>query len=173
MTKQYRPVAGIMLINQENKVFIGRRIDFQRTWQMPQGGINPGETPREAAYRELDEETGVTKEHVDLIAEHPEWINYLLPQETANTLWDGIYQGLTQKWFVFRFLGQDSDINLSKHIPEFSTHKWVSLKELQAITFPLKPNLYKDVVSAFSDTKALKSTQNTVESSVNERINYG
>lgn len=173
MTKQYRPVAGIMLINQQNQAFVGRRVDFQKTWQMPQGGINPGETPLEAAYRELDEETGITKEHVDLIAEHPEWINYLIPTEIADTLWASTYKGLTQKWFVFRFLGQDSDINLSKHIPEFSAHKWVSLKELRATTFPLKHNLYEDVVSAFSDTKALKSTQNTMEASVNGQINYG
>ncbi len=150
MVDQYRPCVGIMLINEDNKVFVGRRLDFTQAWQMPQGGIDAGETPLEAAYRELDEETGISKEHVDLIAEHPEWLSYDLPDVLAKKLWDGSFKGQTQKWFAFRFLGHDSDVNLEKHIPEFSTYKWTELTKLTDEIVPFKRQIYENLIATFS-----------------------
>ena len=139
-----------MLVNEDNKIFVGRRLDFTQAWQMPQGGIDAGETPLEAAYRELDEETGTTKEYVDLIAEHPEWLSYDLPDALVKKLWDGKFKGQTQKWFAFRFLGQDSDINLEKHIPEFSEYKWSELNSLTHEIVPFKRHIYENIIQIFS-----------------------
>src|SRR5579872_5697717 len=114
----YRPCVGIMLFNQDGKVFVGKRIDQTvEGWQMPQGGIDKGETPREAALRELHEEVGTDK--AEILAETQDWLTYELPGDLHLQAWGGRYRGQQQKWFAMRFLGKDSDIRLDAHEPEF------------------------------------------------------
>ena len=126
----YRPCVGIMLINDEGRVFAGKRIDQTvEGWQMPQGGIDDGEEPRQAALRELMEETGTDK--AEIIAEMPDWITYDLPAYLVGIAFHGKFRGQKQKWFLMRFTGHDTDIDLSLHEPEFSDWSTIPLRDSQ------------------------------------------
>ncbi len=145
----YRPCVGIMLINARGLVFVARRIDVsQEAWQMPQGGIDKGELPRQAALRELKEETAV--ENAEIIAESGHWRSYDLPDDLIGRAWGGKYRGQTQKWFAVRFLGDDDEINIDagKHT-EFSAWKWAPVDDLVGLIVPFKAQLYMDVVAEF------------------------
>lgn len=149
----YRPCVGIMVLNAQNQVFVARRIDQARSgrgdqaWQMPQGGIDPGETPRAAAMRELAEETGIRD--VEILAESDDWLAYDLPDHLIGRLWGGRYRGQTQKWFAARFTGDDASIDLAAHNPEFDAWQWVSLDALPRLIVPFKRDVYERVVAEF------------------------
>ena len=149
----YRPCAGIMLINDAGLIFAGRRIDraggAQEAWQMPQGGIDEGETPAEAAIRELGEEIGIGPEKVAFLAEAPGWIDYDLPPELLGKIWKGRYRGQRQKWFLYRFTGEDGDVNIATEHPEFSAWQWIEADALVASIVPFKRQVYERVVAAF------------------------
>ena len=130
----YRPAVGVMLLNPEGKVWVGQRLDNKlEAWQMPQGGLDPGETPREGALRELEEETGN------------------LPEEMIGKVWKEPWRGQRQTWFLARFLGADSDVNIATPDPEFRAWKWAEPSELPAMIVPFKKKLYEEVVAAFRD----------------------
>jgi putative (di)nucleoside polyphosphate hydrolase len=144
----YRPCVGIMLFNQDGEVFVGKRIDQTvEGWQMPQGGIDKGETPREAVLRELQEEVGTGK--AEIIGEMEDWITYDLPPHLVGVAFHGKYRGQRQTWFALRFTGSDADIDLAAHEPEFSAFQWVSLEALPALIVPFKRETYKAVIAAF------------------------
>jgi len=147
----YRPAVGIMLINRAGRVFVGRRIDMPAglaAWQMPQGGIDPGEIPRQAAIRELTEEVGTGR--AEILAESRGWLSYDLPPEIAGGMWGGRYRGQRQKWFAMRFTGDDADIDpaATEH-PEFDAWDWVIPERLPELIVPFKRQLYLDVVAEF------------------------
>lgn len=148
----YRACAGIMLVNKAGQVFVGQRIDKapeNDAWQMPQGGIDKGETPREAALRELTEETGVSAELVDVIAQSTEEHYYDLPLELMGKIWGGKYRGQRQTWFLMRFKGEDKDVNIGTKHAEFSKWQWVSPAQLPQMIVPFKKRLYEAVVAEF------------------------
>ncbi len=150
----YRPCAGIMLANMEGQVFVGRRIDSKPegdAWQMPQGGIDDGEDPREAALRELCEETGVSADLVDIIAQSPEEHYYDLPPELMGKIWGGKYRGQRQTWFLMRFKGKDSDVDIATKHAEFSLWQWVAPEQLPHLIVPFKRRLYEAVVAEFAN----------------------
>jgi putative (di)nucleoside polyphosphate hydrolase len=137
-----------MLLNRQGLVFVGNRIDQTvEGWQMPQGGIDKGEEPREAALRELKEESGTDKARI--IAEMQDWVTYDLPAHLVGVAFHGKYGGQRQKWFAMRFTGKDSDINLHAHEPEFSAWKWLAIEELPDVIVPFKRPSYAKVVAAF------------------------
>ena len=143
----YRPCVGIMLFNADGKVFVGKRLDQTvEAWQMPQGGIDNGESPREAALRELGEEVGTHK--AEIIGEMADWITYDLPEHLIGVAFHGKYKGQRQKWFALRFTGTDGDIDLAAHDPEFSDYRWVSLDELPDLIVPFKRQTYRQVIAA-------------------------
>lgn len=143
----YRPCVGIMLFNKSGEVFVGKRIDQTvEGWQMPQGGIDEGETPRQAALRELQEEVGTDK--AEIIAEMEEWITYDLPPHLIGVAFHGKYKGQRQKWFALRFTGENGDINLTAHEPEFSAFQWVSLEKLPGLIVAFKRDTYRGVIAA-------------------------
>lgn len=147
----YRPAAGIMLINAEGKVFVGQRMDSTlEAWQMPQGGIDPGEDSLTAALRELAEETGIAADKVELVATAEEELLYDLPQELIGKLWKGRYRGQRQTWFLFRFLGEDSDVDIATEHQEFRAWRWADPADLPAMIVPFKRQLYSDVLAAFA-----------------------
>ncbi len=145
---KYRRGVGVMLLDRRNLVFVGRRIDTPGAWQMPQGGIDEGETPRHAALRELAEETGIDK--AEFLAETAGWLRYELPPELYDTVWGGGYRGQEQKWFAMRFLGSDSDIDLATHHPEFDAWKWLPAADLPRLIVPFKRPLYEAVLREFA-----------------------
>jgi putative (di)nucleoside polyphosphate hydrolase len=150
----YRPCAGIMLANTEGKVFVGQRIDKAPegdAWQMPQGGIDEGEDAEKAAMRELVEETGIAPELVDVIARSRNEHFYDLPDELLGKIWKGKYRGQRQWWFLMRFKGKDSDINIETDHPEFSRWQWVSPERLPPLIVPFKKRLYESLVTEFGD----------------------
>jgi len=138
----------MMLLNREGHVFVGKRIDQTvEGWQMPQGGIDAGEDPRQAVMRELKEETGTDKAHI--IAEMTDWVTYDLPSHLVGIAFHGKYGGQRQKWFAMRFSGSDSDIDLHAHEPEFADWKWLAIEELPHVIVPFKRDSYAKVVAAF------------------------
>jgi putative (di)nucleoside polyphosphate hydrolase len=155
----YRRSAGVALLNRDGAVFIGRRkrsreagLVVGHEWQMPQGGIDDGEAPFEAALRELFEETNVSS--TSLIAEAPQWLSYDLP-DNARSRWRGRYRGQTQKWFLLRFEGEDSEIDIERpggggHTPEFDAWRWERLEALPDLVVPFKRRVYEGVVAAFA-----------------------
>ena len=146
----YRPCAGMMMFNGEGRVFVGNRIDRSiEAWQMPQGGIDEGETPRQAMMRELKEEIGTN--HVETLREHPDWLTYDLPDHLVGIAWEGRYRGQRLKWFALRFLGADDEIDLKTPHQEFSEWKWVTLGELLPLVVPFKRDIYAKVIEAFGD----------------------
>ncbi len=137
--------VGIILLNKENKVFVGRRLDNPlKFWQMPQGGINNGESFFQAARRELEEETAITK--VKLIKELDDWLIYNLPDDLLGKIWQGKYRGQKQKWFVMKFEGEDQEINVNTKSPEFLEWKWVNPDELPKIVVNFKTDIYKTLL---------------------------
>ena len=150
-TLPYRPCVGVMLLDRAGRVFVGQRLDTTlEAWQMPQGGIDPGEAPFDTAIRELGEEIGIAPEHVELIAEAPGEFTYDLPPELVGKVWKGRYRGQVQRWFLFRFLGQDHDIDIATAHPEFRAWRWADPEELPTIIVPFKRPLYEQVLTAFS-----------------------
>ena len=148
----YRPCAGVMLVNADGHVFVGQRIDSEGpAWQMPQGGIDKGESPEEAALRELEEETGVSRDLVRVEAETPDWVRYDLPEHLVGKMWKGKYRGQEQKWFLLRFLGEDADIRIDTAHPEFSEWRWLAADALPAEIVPFKRAVYEQVLTAFRD----------------------
>jgi putative (di)nucleoside polyphosphate hydrolase len=146
----YRPCVGMMLFNSDGRVFVGKRVDQTlEGWQMPQGGIDDGESPRDAALRELEEEIGTR--NAEIVREHPDWLNYDLPPRLIGVALKGKYRGQTQKWFALRFRGRDADIDLDTPHKEFSAWKWLSLDELPALIVPFKRDTYAKVIEAFRD----------------------
>lgn len=146
----YRRNVGLVLMNTEGLVFAGQRIDGPpEAWQMPQGGIDAGEKPKEAALRELFEETGVRADLVEKLAKTEGWVTYDLPIEIAGNIWGGKYRGQKQKWFLFRFLGQDSDVNIASEHPEFSVWQWMQPEDVLAKIVPFKRAVYEQVFAEF------------------------
>jgi putative (di)nucleoside polyphosphate hydrolase len=146
----FRPGVGMMIIDKNNRVFVAKRIDAKSSgWQMPQGGIDLGETPSMAALREMLEEIGSNKGHI--IAESARWYSYRLPEALVPKLWSGKYCGQRQKWFLIRFTGTDDDINISTTTPEFSSWRWVKPNELLKIIIPFKLKLYRKVLEEFKE----------------------
>ncbi|WP_295043656.1 RNA pyrophosphohydrolase [uncultured Paracoccus sp.] len=147
----YRPCAGVVLINTDGLIFAGRRIDMPGAWQMPQGGIDKGEDPQQAALRELTEETGIFPDTVEVIGETPGWVYYDLPADLLGKVWKGKYGGQRQKWVLMRFLGQDADIRIDTDHPEFEEWQWMPAAALLDNIVPFKRDVYQEVLAAFRD----------------------
>lgn len=148
----YRSNVGIMMVNEKGYVFVGQRLDNnQNAWQMPQGGIDAGEDPETAAYRELLEETGVKKQDVRFVASSSQWLSYDLPEDLIPILWNGKFRGQKQKWFLFKFLGEDGDINIATEHPEFSKWKWIPKENLLKEIVPFKKSVYENVLKEFKN----------------------
>ncbi len=149
MKKQYRKCVGMMILNSENKILVGRRLDHPSGyWQMPQGGIDDNEKPEEAVWREMMEEIGTNNAKLNKISS--QWISYEIPEETLKHLpWGKTYIGQTQKWFIFTFTGNDKDINVETQNPEFSEWKWIDHKELIENAVPFKRKVYKTILDEF------------------------
>jgi putative (di)nucleoside polyphosphate hydrolase len=145
----YRLGVGLMIINEQKKIFVGKRIESrsQFAWQMPQGGIDIGETPSKAALREMHEEIGSSKG--EIIAESANWYCYDLPKKTIPKMWNGQYRGQKQKWFLIKFLGLDSEINIQTERPEFLNWKWIKPQQLSSAVIPFKKCLYDSVLKEF------------------------
>jgi len=136
--------VGIALLNHENKVFVGKRIDNPaNSWQMPQGGVNQNENFLDAAKRELEEETGIKT--VKLIKELDKWLTYDLPKNLLGKLWKGKYRGQKQKWFIMRFIGKNDEINIKTKNPEFFDWKWIKPMDLAKVAVNFKFNIYKKI----------------------------
>ena len=145
----YRIGVGIILLNEEKKVFVGKRIDIKsEAWQMPQGGVIKNEKLEDAAYRELYEETGVKKARI--IFKSKKWFQYKIPVPLKKKLWKGKYLGQKQKWFVMKFYGnKKKDINLNTSKAEFSDCKWVNLNKQSSLIIPFKKKMYKEIIKEF------------------------
>jgi putative (di)nucleoside polyphosphate hydrolase len=147
--RPYRPCVGIFLLNNDGLVFAGRRIDSRaEAWQMPQGGIDAGESPLQACMREMREEIGTNT--AELISQHDDWLYYDIPLPLADRLWQGRYKGQKQKWMALRFTGDDSDINIATEEPEFCEWKWLSPHDLVDLAVPFKRDVYQNVLAAFA-----------------------
>lgn len=148
----YRPCAGVILMNRDGRVFVGQRIDSTlEAWQLPQGGIDPGEDAETAAVRELFEETGVTADKIELIARAPRELTYDLPKDMIGKVWKGKWRGQRQTWFLYRFLGQDGDIRIETERPEFRAWRWIEPASLPAMIVPFKKALYEELLVVFAD----------------------
>mgnify|MGYP006251625937 FL=1 len=143
----YRKGVGMMVFNDKKKIFVGKRIDNQTAWQMPQGGVDDNEDYETAARRELYEETGI--QSIRIIQKSKEEYTYELPQYLLGKIWKGKYVGQKQNWFLIKFLGPDSEINLKQKHPEFNQWKWVDISELPQLIVPFKRNLYLSVIQEF------------------------
>jgi putative (di)nucleoside polyphosphate hydrolase len=147
----YRPCAGIMLANPAGLIFVGQRLDARYdAWQMPQGGIDEGEDAEAAAIRELGEETGIAPHHFDIVARSSREHFYDLPDDMVGRMWYGRYRGQRQIWFLARFKGEDSDINIATKHQEFRAWKWAEPHTLVDMIVPFKRDLYADVVAEFA-----------------------
>lgn len=154
----FRPGVGMMIIDKNDRVFVGKRVDSKANgWQMPQGGIDLGETPSTAALREMAEEIGSDKG--EIIAESKRWYSYRLPEFLIPKLWDGKYCGQRQKWFLIRFTGQDSDINVKTKHPEFDSWRWMEMHELLDNIIPFKYKLYSRIIIEFKEFIVSKGMQ--------------
>tara|TARA_Y100000590_G_scaffold153773_3_gene176637 strand:- start:312 stop:782 length:471 start_codon:yes stop_codon:yes gene_type:complete len=151
MTNKYRKCVGMMIINKQKKILVGRRLDHPSGfWQMPQGGIDENENPQEAVWREMMEEIGTN--NAKLIKVSNKWINYEIPIETLQTLpWGKKYIGQTQKWFAFQFTGKDSDIEVGTENPEFSEWKWANIDSMVDNIVPFKRKVYATILEEFND----------------------
>lgn len=148
----YRPCVGVMLVNATGHVFVGQRIDNDTAaWQMPQGGVDPGETPQEAALRELWEETGVIADLIRVEAVTRDWIPYDLPHDLVPRIWKGRFRGQKQKWVLMRFQGADEDVNIATDHPEFSEWRWLPPDQLVAHIVPFKREVYRRVLDQFGE----------------------
>jgi putative (di)nucleoside polyphosphate hydrolase len=146
----YRPCVGLMILNRADEIFVGQRLDFRAdAWQMPQGGVDPGEVPLEAALRELREETGIPRDKVTLLAESRDWIRYDLPVPLVPRLWKGRFRGQTQRWFAFRFHGSDAEVDIDTEHPEFSEWRWLPRGEVLDRIVPFKRGTYRKVLAEF------------------------
>ena len=146
--RPYRPSVGLMVFNDLGDVFSGQRLDNpNNAWQLPQGGINEGESPIQAAFRELEEETSIRS--VSYVAEYPEWLNYEIPLYLANNLWNGQYRGQTQKWILLYFNGLDNEINIDTLNPEFKNWLWMEPTELSSKAIYFKKEIYKKINQIF------------------------
>ncbi|MGO1120449.1 RNA pyrophosphohydrolase [Rhodovibrionaceae bacterium A322] len=144
----YRLGVGIVLLNDQNQVFVAKRIDTRaEAWQMPQGGMDEGENPRETAFREMEEEIGTAK--AEIIAETENWLTYDLPGDVIPKVWKGRFRGQKQKWFLLRFTGQDSDIKIDGPHPEFNEWRWGTFAELPEMIVPFKKPIYEQIVAEF------------------------
>lgn len=149
-TLPYRPCVGVMITNGAGEVFVGQRLDRDyEAWQMPQGGVDPGEDPQDAALRELEEETGITRDLVEVVAQTDDWLPYELPHDLVPKLWKGRYRGQEQKWFLLRFKGTDEDVNIETKDPEFAAWKWADVDEMLEGIVPFKRLIYATVVERF------------------------
>ena len=147
-----RSGVGVIILNNENKVFVGKRKDNPvNNWQMPQGGIDPKEKSEVAALREMEEEVGIKKNKVKLISQSKDWYYYSLPKDLSKTLWKGKYKGQRQKWFLYEFKGSEKDINIETSHPEFSDYKWVKPDFLVPNIVPFKKEIYEKLLKEFKD----------------------
>ncbi len=152
----YRPCVGMMILNKDNKVLVAKRLDNNAdAWQMPQGGIDDGEDPHTAVYREMEEEIGTR--NAEIIDEHRDWLKYDLPDHMIGKIWKGRYRGQRMKWFLMRYLGADSDINIETEHPEFSEWKWMDMDHIPQAIVDFKRPLYEQLVTYFTP-KALGGT---------------
>jgi putative (di)nucleoside polyphosphate hydrolase len=149
---KYRRGVGIMLVNADKLVWVGRRIDNRdEAWQMPQGGLDKGEEPWAGALRELEEETGIAPGLVEKIADHPQQLRYDIPDAIAAKLWGGKWKGQVQDWFLARFTGSDADIDIATDHPEFSHWQWVEPHLLPELIVPFKRDMYRAILDGFAD----------------------
>jgi putative (di)nucleoside polyphosphate hydrolase len=148
----YRPAVGVMLLNREGKAFVGQRLDSTlEAWQLPQGGLDAGETPEQGAYRELEEETGIPARLVEIVARCPTELYYDLPEDLIGKVWKEPWRGQRQTWFLARFLGEDEDVDIATAEPEFRAWKWADPAELPAMIVPFKKALYAQLLAAFGE----------------------
>ncbi len=148
----YRSCVGVMVLNRRGEVFAGQRLDTPgEAWQMPQGGVDAGEDPLEAAYRELGEETGIPRERVRLLAQSPTWRPYDLPLDLVPKLWKGRYRGQKQRWFAMRFEGEDREIDIETPHQEFRAWAWIPPDRIISLIVPFKREIYANVFDEFRD----------------------
>lgn len=147
----YRPCVGLVVMNRCGEVFAGQRIDNPSpAWQMPQGGVDKGETPLEAALRELGEETGIAPDRVEVLGETAEWLPYDLPHDLVPKIWKGRFRGQEQKWFLLRFYGGDDEVDIETGDQEFSRWRWIAPEDLIDRIVPFKRETYERVFSEFA-----------------------
>ena len=148
----YRRGVGVMLLNRDRHVWVGKRIDNSaEAWQMPQGGLDPGEEPWDGALREVGEETGIASHLIEQVACHPERLKYDIPEALAARLWKGQWKGQVQDWYLARFLGYDSDVDIATAHPEFNAWQWVEPKRLPELIVPFKRDMYRKIVAGFGE----------------------
>ncbi|NBP72055.1 MAG: RNA pyrophosphohydrolase [Alphaproteobacteria bacterium] len=148
---RYRPCVGIILLNNRDRIFVGERLDAPDAWQMPQGGIDPGESPVDAAVRELREETGIKS--AELIGMDDTWRTYTLPRRISKQAWGGKYLGQAQIWAAFRFAGDDAEIDIATDVPEFARWKWTDPETLIREIVEFKREIYRQVITAYPNWK--------------------
>ena len=146
----YRHGVGMMVFNDKKQIFVGKRIDNQEAWQMPQGGVDKGENVEAAAKRELYEETGI--QSIRIIKKSDKEYIYDLPDHLLGKIWKGKYKGQKQTWYLMKFLGPDSEININQKHPEFNEWKWVSIDELPNLIVSFKKDLYQAVIAEFTNS---------------------